>query len=105
MSYLKIERLLEIATLHGAKALGREKEIGSLEGGKLADVVIFDDHKISHAGAVFRIETVFSCTPLRVQYSIINGHIVVRDGILETMEEESVIRNQNETTKKLMING
>lgn len=102
ISYLKIEKLLEVATLHGAKALGREKEIGSLETDKLADVIIFDDNKISHAGSFFRIGTIFSCTPLRVWCSIINGNVVVKKGVLETLNEENIVRNQNNTTKKLM---
>lgn len=101
ISYLAIDKLLEIATLNGAKALGREKEIGSLEAGKLADIVIFDDNELSHAGSAFRIGTIFSCTPLRVWYSIINGNVVVRNKKLENVDEGKIISNQNRTTKKL----
>ena len=102
ISYLQLEKLLEVATVHGAQALGREKEIGSLEAGKLADVVVFDDRAVSHAGAVSRVGSIFSCTPLRVDYSIINGAVVVRKGELENADEDAIIRNQNETTKRLI---
>jgi 5-methylthioadenosine/S-adenosylhomocysteine deaminase len=39
---MPIERSVEMATINGAKALGMEDEIGSLEPGKRADVAVFD---------------------------------------------------------------
>ena len=102
ISYLEINKLLEIATLNGARALGREKEIGSIEPGKLADVVIFDDKTLSHAGAVSRIGAVFSCTPLRAWYSIINGKIVVGKGKLKTANEKDIVDRQNRSTSKII---
>jgi len=101
ISYLKIDKLLEVATLNGSKSLGREKEIGSIETGKLADVVIFDDNALSHAGAGYRVGAIFSCTPLRVWYSIINGKIVVENSKLKTVDEKKIIKKQNKSTIKL----
>lgn len=105
ISYLKIDKLLEVATLNGAKCLGREKEIGSIENGKLADIVIFDDNTISHAGAVNRVGAIFSCTPLRVWCSIINGKIVVENSILKTVDEKELVKSQKKTTSKIMSCG
>lgn len=102
ISYLSIDDLLDIATIGGAKLLGREQEIGSLENGKLADVVIFGDHEISHAGAFFRIGSIFSCSPLRAWYSIINGKVLVEKGELKTEDEHRLIDRQKATTKKLL---
>lgn len=104
ISYLKIDKLIEVATLNGAKCLGREKEIGSIEPGKLADVVIFDDNQLSHAGAVNRVGAIFSCTPLRVWCSIINGKVVVEDGVLKTVNEKELVKNQQATTLKIVGN-
>jgi len=101
ISYLDIHRLFEVATLHGAHALGREKDIGSLEQGKLADIAIFDDHALSHAGTFFRPGSLFSCMPLRAWHVMINGKSVVRDGSLTTADEEAIIVNQEKTTTKL----
>ena len=101
ISYLKIEKLLEIATLNGASCLGREKEIGSLENGKLADLVIFDDGDISHAGSFNRVGSIFSCAPLRAWYTIINGKVIVKEGELVSLDEKQVVDRQNKTTKKL----
>ncbi len=102
ISYLKIDKLLEVATINGAKCLGREKEVGSIEQGKLADMVIFDDNKISHAGAVNRVGAIFSCVPLRVWCSIINGRVVVENSILKTADEKKIVENQKVTTFKIV---
>lgn len=101
ISYLKIQDLLDVATRHGATCLGRQNEIGSLENGKLADLVIFDDSDIGHAGAFDRIGSIFSCAPLRAWYTIINGKIVVKEGSLYQLDEREIIYKQNETTQKL----
>ena len=101
ISYLNIDRLFEVGTVHGAKALGRENNIGSLEAGKLADIAIFDDHAISHAGSFFRPGSIFSCTPLRAWHVMINGKSVVMNGELKTADEEAIIVNQQRTTTKL----
>ncbi|GAB3507363.1 amidohydrolase family protein [Emticicia fontis] len=104
LSYLEIGRLLEVATMHGARALGRAAEIGSLEPGKLADLVIFDDDVLSHAGAVNRVGAVFSCTPLRAWYTIINGKVIVEKGQLVTADERQLIRHQRESIEHVIKN-
>lgn len=72
------------------------------ERGKLADIVIFDDNALSHAGAANRIGAIFSCAPLRVWYSIINGKIVVERGELVTADERGIVKDQNMTAKKVL---
>ncbi|MGY3214496.1 amidohydrolase family protein [Mucilaginibacter sp. HD30] len=102
ISYLEIGRLLEVATMHGARALGRAAEIGSIEPGKLADIVIFDDDVLSHAGAVNRTGAVFSCTPLRAWYTIVNGKVIVEEGQLVTADERQLISEQRKTIKRVI---
>jgi cytosine/adenosine deaminase-related metal-dependent hydrolase len=46
-TYPTATQLLQMATVNGARILGREGEIGSLERGKLADVVVFDAHSVN----------------------------------------------------------
>jgi 5-methylthioadenosine/S-adenosylhomocysteine deaminase len=91
------EDVLRMATRGGAKALGLEDQIGSLEEGKLADVIILDDGGLSAApmrgpsqdNVVQRL--VSSYQSASVQTSIINGQLVMEDRKLLTLNEEEVL--------------
>ncbi|MCB0364276.1 MAG: amidohydrolase family protein [Bdellovibrionaceae bacterium] len=76
---LPAEQAFEMATLAGARTLGREKDLGSLEAGKLADIVIVDR---SHP-SVATVESpysalVYSCSGRDVRDVFIHGEAVVR---------------------------
>ncbi|MBC7232153.1 MAG: amidohydrolase [Chloroflexi bacterium] len=91
------ETVLEMATIHGAKAIGLEKEIGSLEVGKQADFVVFDldkPHLTPHMDAVSTL--VSAATGADVDMVVIGGQVVVRDGHVLTMDEERVLREARE---------
>lgn len=53
------EEAVEIATLNGARFLGREAEIGSIEAGKRADLVLIDGDPVADATALDRMPLVF----------------------------------------------
>lgn len=76
------EATIEMATINGAKALGLDHEIGSLEVGKRADIAVFDLRK-PHVGILHRPISSFICagngTDARVV--MVDGEIVYRDGI------------------------
>ena len=95
---------LELATLGGARVLGRD-DIGSLEAGKCADFIGFNTTRLDYAGALHdpQAALVF-CAPQRVDLSVINGRIVVEDGQLLTVELPRVIEQHNKISMKL-ING
>ena len=57
---ISVERTIEMATINGAKALGLEREIGSLEPGKRADIAIFD-LKRPYVGVLHRPISTFVC--------------------------------------------
>lgn len=87
---------LEIATLGGAKLLNRD-DIGALAPGMSADIVLFDLRQIGFAGALHDpVAALVFCTPSNVACSIINGRIVVCDGICTTVELELVRERHND---------
>jgi cytosine/adenosine deaminase-related metal-dependent hydrolase len=93
--------VLEIATLGGAQVLGRD-DIGSLEPGKAADFVGFDLNQLDFAGALHDpVAALVFCTPSRVDLSVINGQVVVKEGRLMTVEMGPVIERHNQLAREL----
>jgi 8-oxoguanine deaminase len=76
---------LEIATRGGAEVLDRD-DIGQIKPGMAADMVAFDLSDIAFAGQHDPVAALVFCAPARVNWSIINGRVVVREGRLQTME-------------------
>ncbi|MFQ3588933.1 MAG: 5'-deoxyadenosine deaminase [Chloracidobacterium sp.] len=81
----------QMATWHGARALGLEHEIGSLEVGKAADVAVvtLDTlHAAPHPDPLSAL--VYAATAADVRHVVIAGRVVVRDGELLALEENSI---------------
>jgi cytosine/adenosine deaminase-related metal-dependent hydrolase len=77
-----------MATLDGAEAMGLDAEIGSLEPGKRADVIVVNLsslHSTPHADRVSAL--VYSAATSDVSDVIIDGRLVLRDRELLTMNE------------------
>lgn len=88
---ISAEQVLEMATINGAKALGLEKDIGSLEVGKKADFVVIDTRKVHLQPWFNPVSTVvYSVTGRDVEMVVVDGKEVVRGGKLTTMDEEEV---------------
>jgi len=90
------ETVLEMATINGAKALGLEHEIGSLEIGKKADLVVIDLNRLHTTPSPNPISTlVYAATGGEVDTVVVDGKMVVRQGQLLTMDEEEIKRQAN----------
>ena len=88
-------RALRMATIDGAKALGLDGEIGSLEPGKKADFVVFDlDHPewVPHRNPVQAL--VWSATPASIRETWVDGRPVFRDGRVTTIADEGSLRRE-----------
>jgi 5-methylthioadenosine/S-adenosylhomocysteine deaminase len=85
-------QVLEMATIEGAKALSWEKEIGSVEVGKKADVVIID-YKKPHLYPLYNeiSHLVYAAKSADVHIVIIKGRIVVENGQPITINVEKVM--------------
>jgi cytosine/adenosine deaminase-related metal-dependent hydrolase len=94
---------LELATLGGAKVLNRD-DIGALKPGMSADIVMFKLDQIAFAGALHDpVAALVFCTPANVSHSIINGKVVVKDGILQTVDLPRVIERHNRLATRLAL--
>ena len=101
-SAMSAREALEIATLGGAKVLMRD-DIGALAPGMAADIVTFPLNEIGLAGALHDpLAALLFCQVPRVQHSIVNGRVVVRDGRLATLELPVLIERHNALARQLV---
>ncbi len=98
------QTVLDLATVHAARALHVEREVGSIEVGKRADLTIvsmkrahttpfYPENVISHL--------VYSCRGSDVQATIVDGRVLMADGVLRTVDEAEVIARAQETAREL----
>jgi len=93
------EAVLAMATINGAKVLAMADRIGSLEEGKLADVIILDDGGLYAApmrtfeddDVVKRLVSCYQSASVRT--SVIDGRVVMEDRRLTTMDEAAVLED------------
>lgn len=95
--------ILKIATNGGAKVLGRD-DIGSLEVGKAADLFMIDMRRLEMVGANFDSKSLFGTIGWKgsVDYTIVNGKVVVEKGKIVTIDEEKIYRLADETENKYL---
>ncbi|QKJ18106.1 8-oxoguanine deaminase [Microbacterium hominis] len=78
---------LRMATLGGARVLGRDREIGSLEPGKVADVAVWRIDGVEHAGILDPVAALGLGSMPPLKRLLVGGRTVVADGTLVTIEE------------------
>lgn len=79
--------VVEMATVGGARVLGMEDRLGSLEPGKLADLIIVDTHSTSMVPLYDPYSAlVYAASPRDVRTTIINGREVMTDRKLRTVD-------------------
>jgi cytosine/adenosine deaminase-related metal-dependent hydrolase len=98
---LTARQALELGTIHGARCLGREAEIGSLEPGKCADIALWRLDDVDHAGIADPVAAlVLGPRPL-VDTLLVGGRVVVEGGELRTADEQSVARELGVQSRRL----
>ncbi len=97
------ETTLCAATLGGARALHAEKEIGTLIPGKKADCIVLDLNQ-PHLIPLYNLPShlVYSARGADVIHSVINGRVVMKNRILTTIDEDSVISRMQEISRKII---
>jgi len=89
------ERALRMATIEGARALGMEEEIGSLEAGKKADFVLFDLDHIEWTAYRDPVQAlVWSASSASISQTWVDGRALFVDGVVTTVPDESELRTE-----------
>ncbi len=92
---------LELATRGGAAVLGRD-DIGALAVGMAADFIAINLNRVSFAGAwIDPAAALVFCAPPTVDYSVINGRVIVREGQLSTVDLPNILRQHNAYARQL----
>jgi cytosine/adenosine deaminase-related metal-dependent hydrolase len=101
--WLTAEEVLWMATRGGARCLGRD-DIGSLEPGKAADLILIDTRKLSYAGASSDLlaALVFSPWPEPVDTVIVNGRVVVEGGELVGVDVPTLVERADKVSRALL---
>lgn len=97
------KEVFEMATIGGARALHLEDKIGSLEVGKLADIVIVDFDNINQTPSYNVYSTlVYATKANEVNTVIINGKVVMKQRHLLTLKENDIKRDANVFRQKII---
>ncbi|MEP6695371.1 MAG: 8-oxoguanine deaminase [Pseudonocardiales bacterium] len=83
---------LHMATMGGARVLGRAADLGSLEAGKLADVALWRMDTLAHVGIADPVAGLVLGAPPPLELSLVHGKAVVEHDRLVTADEEETAR-------------
>ncbi|MER5980423.1 8-oxoguanine deaminase [Streptomyces sp. NPDC001857] len=98
---LNARQALRLGTYGGAQVLGREREIGSLEPGKLADLVLWRMDTLAHASIADPVTALVFGAAAPVTASFVNGRQIVENGRLLTADEDAIARSTREEARRL----
>ncbi|MFG2193495.1 8-oxoguanine deaminase [Streptomyces sp. NPDC048639] len=98
---LNARQALRLGTYGGAQVLGRAGEIGSLEAGKLADLVLWRLDGIGHSSIADPVAALVLGAAAPVALSLVGGRPVVEDGRLTTADEDAIARVAREQARRL----
>jgi cytosine/adenosine deaminase-related metal-dependent hydrolase len=99
---MRAAQVVRMATLGGARALGIEDQVGSLEVGKRADLIVVDTRG-AHVTPVEDPHSaiVYACRASDVRHVVVDGRVVVRDGKLLTLDPAEVIEVARERAARV----
>lgn len=96
--------ICSFATIQGAKALHKEREIGSLELDKRADLIVFDPDVLTSTPMHDPLATVvYSSEPRNIQTVVIDGRVVLENGVfVNGVDEPALIVDFNNAVSELL---
>ncbi|MHB1394409.1 MAG: amidohydrolase [Clostridia bacterium] len=110
-TFFSSREALRMITIKGAEALGMEKKIGSLEKGKLADIITLDLRKSNlcpiHKGSIENLYSmvVYSACGSDVSDVIVNGNILMENRLVKVIDRDRVRKEAQKSAEVLMKNA
>ncbi len=99
---LTVRESLAMATIHGARCLGREDEIGSIEVGKRADIALWNLEEVGFAGIVDPVAALVLGPDRPVQMLIVDGEVIVEEKQLLTADLHEVAESLKQASAKVL---
>jgi 8-oxoguanine deaminase len=100
---LSAREALGMATRGGASVLRMDTDIGSIETGKAADLIMWSLDTLEFAGGLHDPFTVpVLCDAKQVDMSMVNGRVLIDDGQFVSMDIPELVSRQNATAARLM---
>jgi 5-methylthioadenosine/S-adenosylhomocysteine deaminase len=103
---LNAQKTLDLATIEGARALGIQSEVGSIEVGKKADIILVDSALPNmsplHGEATVISDLVYSASPANVDTSIVDGEVLMQNRQMKTLNMPETVRNASRTASQLV---
>jgi 5-methylthioadenosine/S-adenosylhomocysteine deaminase len=99
---LSAAQVVEMATVTGARALHLERQIGSLEVGKKADLIVVDT-SAAHATPMYDVYSaiVYALKSSDVRTTVIGGKVVMEDRRMLTLDEPAILAKAAEYAKRI----
>jgi cytosine/adenosine deaminase-related metal-dependent hydrolase len=99
---IRARRVLEMATIDGARALGISDRVGSLTPAKRADLILVRSSDLNMAPLTEPVRMIVQAAqPMNVDLVMVDGRVLKRDGRLTTIDAAKVAAEAGETLNRL----
>ncbi len=99
---LGVRDAVRLATMGGARVLGRDDELGSIELGKLADLALWRVDTLAHAGIADPVAALALGSPPPLELLLVDGRPVVEQDRLVRVDEETLARDATTVSHRLL---
>ena len=105
---LNAQKVLDLATIGGARALGVEREIGSIEIGKRADIILINGKRPNmmpiHGKDTVVSDLVYSVSSGNVDTTIVDGSVLMQDREIKTVNLDEILPRAQELALRMVSN-
>jgi 5-methylthioadenosine/S-adenosylhomocysteine deaminase len=103
---MNAQKVLDLATIEGARALDADREIGSIEAGKRADIILMNidspNMRPIHGEDTVVSDLVYSASSGNVDTTIVDGRVLMRNRQIETFNLCEVLSRSEDAARRLV---